>query len=177
MVEYRLFRYLKQADLHAITALESVQRSLGLASVRSLSRYDLFSFKSDDFKCEQVPFFLDLLGYSYEFVNPTKHGYVLSALPAKFAQARKDTFLLKTGVFHHDSMYHCSNRMKNKLESITVFHYLLWEIGIDLDGQSPDVVQKDLQKRLVYSTSRREGLLVNPLFEWAEWCDKGDYYG
>eukprot|EP01047_Picozoa_sp_COSAG01_P006073 COSAG01_NODE_216_length_21695_cov_83.368772_11_plen_163_part_00 len=161
MASYSLFRYLKQSDLHAITALETLRRHMGFSFITSLKRYDYWCFKSDQ---KQDDFFNFLLSGSFEFINPNKHAFYTQKLLSPMLQDQQSLILLKCQLKDAFPPLYQSSFLKEKLADVSYEKALFWEVICD---------QKTLSEAQV---SQLSSLLVNPIFETVNFCDSNEYY-
>ena len=170
--KFLLFRYLKNIDLHALTALDVLENHYNMLNIKSLKRYDFFEFDVSAKGLKDEKFFSELLLDSYEYVNPTKHGYFTTSL--KHSRSSLDRFLLKVSPINRvisETFFDSKS-----FGQIKVSQSLLWEICINKLEKPYDQMQKDLFKNIGFSHSRDHGLLVNPLFEKASWCNVNEFY-
>ncbi|MEK9657984.1 MAG: hypothetical protein VW378_06420 [bacterium] len=174
--EYRLFRYLKQPDLHAITALKTMQGLLGLSWVKSLKRYDFWTFSLVSSQCKEDDFWSLLLSGSFEFINPNKHAYDIGRLHKRRLDNRRSMFLLKSSALSPCLTLSRRSFLTDKLTDVGISYSLLWEIVCERPVEDAEACVSEMQTRLIDGQNGCSGLLVNSLFEKAEWCSQEDYY-
>jgi len=162
MIQLRLYIYTKNIDLHCVSAFESLKNRIP-SPIHQLNRYRKCTLtiavsNLADAKTELDP----LISSSYELLNPNKENYHLSTLP----QTNDASYCIEVCKQHSSDDYTRYNRLKaqyptNSLQGIK--QSIIWQF-ISSNPLSKREIQ-NLHDAAIITTSRRTGLLVNPLFE------------
>lgn len=139
----RLWTYLKNTDLHAMSAFEALHGVMEYAPLKRLRRFQLFELSGS----------LDDALQGFKVLNPNKEGYFVDILPA-------------VSVGEDEQLFLC------KVVSDSTFKWIVWEILVD-----KFVTKEDVLANVLFSTSRKKGLLVNPVCEEVVFLDTADVFG
>jgi hypothetical protein len=172
MQTVNLFAYQKNLDLHCISAKEAITQFLGFDRLINLRRFRMwdFDFTSESQDTEgQVE---SVLAGSYQILNPNKEGYYLDRIPLS-KQVADSVFYVKVTRHIADTTPELLSGVNQRLGTVLsdLKESVLWEITIDFKGDSRESVSQLVQERIVETTARDKGLLVNPLFESFEFLD------
>lgn len=151
--------YLIQSDLHSISALEMLRSVMQVPYVTRLMRYKQIeiTFKGDAPSHEQVD---QALKTSYFFVNPNKEKYCLNTFLSEDSGRT-----LKIRVTDQHPVYEASAEKKAsaifKTDVARVQTSMIWVIYLNDSAPVDEQVIEDV----VMATSRKKGLLMNPVSE------------
>ena len=143
----RVWTYLKNTDLHAMSAYETLSGVMGVSFLRRLRRFQLFEFT------EALPIVMQKIEGGFSVLNPTKEGYYLDRLPQV--------------VLRDDEQV-----MVCQIQSGQAGRSIVWEMVV-----SKDVTQAQVWEQIVVSSSRVKGLLANPIYETALFLDSANVFG
>jgi hypothetical protein len=136
----RLWTYLKNTDLHAMSAFEALQGVMGYTPLKRLRRFQLF----------ELSISLEEALQGFKVLNPNKEGYFVDKLPA-------------VSIGEDEQLFLC------KVLSDSKTKWIIWEILVD-----KSVTKEDVLANVLLSTSRKKGLLVNPVYEDVVFLDTAD---
>ncbi len=156
-----LYTFLKNTDLHAISAFDVLSHLMGYSSLISLKRYQKWDLGRAD-KMEVEP----ILSTTYLLLNLNKEFYTTTP-PSIANDGSKKTFRLEAISPHVDAqaiLKKIQNRFSNTVETLS--HTVIWDLTVCSELAIADL-QEDIMKKLVLTVSFRQGLLINPLLETA----------
>ncbi len=164
-----LFTYLKQIDLHCMSALEAIRQVLGVNYVTQLRRILKWeiSFETNNQE-ERIQWLEQLLAQSYAIVNPNKEGYYRDGIPKN----ESDSKIYYVGI---EPKFEDRNIKEDVLPPYFVSSVkelkktLVWEISVDRGAGNID--QNRLELDIVKTSSRKKGILVNPIHETYTFLD------
>lgn len=139
----RLWTYLKNTDLHAMSAFEALHGVMGYTPLKRLRRFQLFELSGS----------LEDALQGFKVLNPNKEGYFVDKLPPVLIGADEQLFLCK-------------------VLSDSQTKWIVWEILVD-----KSVTKEEVLANVLFSTSRKKGLLVNPVYEDVVFLDTADVFG
>ncbi len=151
----KLYTQLKQSDLHCLSAFEAIQRYLGYGQLRQLRR-----FGSWELELDSAADVHHILENSFYLVNPNKESYMLSQLPKPNLKEGEKRLLVKVNESESHDQTIKKIKQKTGVQLHSLHRYLIWE----LIGP----VSEDFVKNVVVSSSRTQGLLVNPVSQTFE---------
>lgn len=159
---------LKIPDVTALTAANTLRRSLGYTQLKQLLRADYYGLElvaADPAAAAELAG--ELAERTNLFVNPNKHAYkVISGSPA--ASQETDGFTVAVLVTDpNDSsaegiLEALQNRLGYGAQVQGVTRGLLWTLVLDCASLEE---AKELAREMVVTTSLDKGLLVNPHFQ------------
>ncbi len=156
-----LWVFPKTLDLHCVSAQEALVDYMGKSSLIHLRRFKLWTLSFEELTPdEEVAYLNTMIQSSFVLLNPNKEGFLMNALSRPFISG--DLSLIKVTPLVAD-------------RSSDVLQYLNSRFGAHLTGLEESIVWEigtkgalDIVSELVSSTSRRAGVLANPLFERVE---------
>ena len=160
-----VFKVLKNTDLHALSALEAVQRYLGYPNLKALRRIQLWEVGVD-----QVSDAQKILSTTFYLLNPNKETYTLGRLAESKMKAGERRFRIKVLDKEPEDLSHLISKISQKT-NVTVRslnRFLLWEMSV-VDPREEDDIRRELAEKVVVSSSRTKGLLINPVTQDFEW--------
>ncbi|MCP4051339.1 MAG: hypothetical protein GY730_11620 [bacterium] len=179
MISIDLFSYLKNTDLNCLSAFDAITMLLKYDKLKKLKKFRLWELKfSGCSKNEAVLRVKNIIDKSYYILNPNKESYYLSLLPCSGRMSVETKFLIKVkspGLLD-DSKYMRKIRQKVGVEIDAVQSSLVWEMTVEDKGLSNQELKQDLINNVIVTSSRKNGLLVNPVSEQFEFLDTDRYY-
>lgn len=166
----QLFSHLKNTDLACLSAEDAIQNLLGCHMLTQLQRYQLWEITLSDSQEQAFKSLQTILDNTYYLVNPNKESYILSHLPEK--KINPGHQLLRVEILRPDTYQQpalaakITRKTKISIESIT--QSILWEMIVKSDADLK-TLQKQLEEQIVASTSLKQGILMNPIFEQFKW--------
>ncbi len=172
MPTVNIFAYQKNLDLHCISAKEAISQFLGFDRLLNLRRFRMweFSFVNGSENPEQQ--INDVLTGSYQILNPNNEGFHISTIPRKKVDINA-VFYVKVTTHIADTTDELLVGVNQRLGTVLtdLNKSILWEITVDMDHESRPIMEKVLEEKIVITTARDKGLLVNPLFESFEFIE------
>lgn len=160
--KFTLFTYLKNPDLHAISAFEALTTLCKVDFLKGLKKYTVWEIdinaSSTHNKQQQLDTILDT---TYYIVNPNKEAYHFNVPPS--SQSFKQMFLRvesKDGFDDETLRHQIAKKCSVSCEKIN--KYIAWELLFD---HSYTINIEQILKEICHTTSREKGLLVNPIYE------------
>ena len=162
--------YLKNTDLHALSAYEAITTYLKFKSLHHLKKYTRWEIGfAPDINPESA--LKSLLEESFSLLNVNKEAYFTGDFPV--TPLKPNEHLFRVEVFsnqasdpQNEETLMQSICQKTGLTLTTLKKSLVWELSI-IDTRSRDLVEADALHKVILTTSRQEGLLVSPLYEIA----------
>ncbi len=154
-----IFTELKNTDLHAMSATEALVDLMGVTALKRLKRYQHWELTlAGDIDA--------VLKNSYAIVNVNKERYMVDALPELTVPEGCHGFRLEVhpSTPVDRSALAESLTQKSGVEVKTISKSLIWEVILSHPGHR-EQVQAFLMDNVVNTTSRTQGLLVNPILE------------
>lgn len=177
----RIFSYLKNTDLHAVSARETLISLLGvknLAVIRRLGLFEVTFDKTGKGTPEETDAMINkILTRSYYLINPNKEGYELHTLsrPAALQQGTEPTSLYLIKVIPKEPANETDTvtKIRRHLDvPVQELHSsLLWEITVK---GNPD--KNEITTHLIEATTRQAGILINPVSHTFQYLNPDDYY-
>ena len=167
---YLVHTYLKNTDLHALSAYEAISYYLHYKSIHRLKRYTRWeiSFASHENPDNKLK---ALLEDSFSLINVNKEAYFVGAFPE--THLKPDDHLFRVELFpnhaqepQNEEVLVQSILKKTEIALNGLKKTLVWELSVT-DSRSREIVQADLLEKVILTTSRQHGLLVSPLYEIA----------
>ena len=162
----RVIVYLKNMDLHAMSALQVLQSEMNVDYLTSLRRFicwdlDVQAASEEEAKCAVEA----VIQRSYFLLNENKEGYWFDGLPTRNRSGESEyvVYQVKNKVAEDFTDLCASIDLKFNLKVTGLQKSLLWEIGVK--GISHDALQERLLQDVLVTTSQKKGLLLNPLHE------------
>lgn len=170
MQSIRLFSYTKNIDLHAVSANEAITSFMGYSKLLKLRRFLLttFTLNTDSLK-EAEASVETILARTMDILNPNKEAYRFHTLPAASSKSNIEIFYvyvtpsIATGESRHIQRIF----QKTGIDVKSLEKGIVWELHVDSSGISRDQLQENVSEMLVSTTTRKKGMLSNPLFEKA----------
>ncbi len=170
-ISYDILVELKNTDLHALSAFEAITEMMQIKSLQRLKRYRLLSVILEAESLEDGHAKVEkLVQNSFLLLNPNKERYTICATGQSTqpeAVGRGQHLISVDVKSHHPldwsgtltSLTHKTNIQIHQLTA-----HIVWELLV-ADDRPRDVVRHDLTEKVVNTTSRKNGLLANPLYE------------
>lgn len=169
MKRITIYTYLKNTDLHCLSAFEVMKDTMGDAAPEQLKRFVVWDldFQVDDSRCQAQ---LDLiLNKSYRILNPNKHAYYQGGLPEDTLSPEYARFHVKIEKqYDQDEAAICAQmnrQLGTKLCGLST--YVVYSMVVAKNGLSRGALEDNIRITLLDSRSIQQGFLVNPLFEIA----------
>ncbi len=162
--QFLLFTTLKNTDLHALSAYEALTEILGQTDITRIRRFQKWEIAIEADSQETAQKNLDfVLKNSFILVNVNKEAAFLDKIPDFNASESMLVQVASQLPQNHDATIE-RIRLKTGVSVYSLKKYLIWEIS------SPSVKNgtQHLWDHAVVTTSRQQGILVNPLYETAE---------
>ncbi|MDA1352870.1 MAG: hypothetical protein O3A01_00175 [bacterium] len=157
----KLFVYNKNADLHCISAKETLIHTMGVSDLKHLQRYTMWEIEFEN-SANNNDTITTLLNKSYLLSNPNKHHHSVETPPKNTpnywyievkSQAKGEDIETKNAL---------NKSFNAKIKTLT--QSIVWEIELT----SPDHnTEHFISTKLALTTNKENGLLVNPLYETA----------
>ena len=81
MNKLKIITYLKNADLHCMTAKETIQQHIPHIQLKSLKRFDCWEIESKHSQDELIEKMKLIINSTFFLLNPNKESYFLTAIP------------------------------------------------------------------------------------------------
>ena len=171
MNKLKVITYLKNADLHCMTAKETIQQHITHIQLKSLRRFDCWEIESKQPQDELIEKMKLIINSTFYLLNPNKESYFLTAIPK---QNHPPHLLVNIESKLQDLNEKLIEKIENKANIMIkgIKKSILWEITID----NKDKNESDLMDEIVLSTSLDKGLLANPYLEKISICNQKEYY-
>lgn len=169
----KLFTYLKNTDLHAISATEAIRSYMKFTDLNCLKRYQVWEFDIDSDASNLDDLIQQIVSDSYYLVNSNKQSYFLNKLPQPKVQNNQEVFLLTVEKKFHQGEHLIEEKITEKtgIQLKNLKQYLLWEIHVK--AQHPlEFLKKQVETILGPTESTENGLLVNRFYETYQFVDK-----
>ena len=163
-----VYTYLLNADLACMSAEKTIKEVMGHTDLISLSRYTKWVFEYDS-DIENPKAFKDVLEKSYYILNANKEKYTLNQLPK--SKTLKDEIeiiaevTLKEEPKNTQSLKKIQTKVSIPIRSIK--KSTLWKLRVKKGKKSIQELVHSVEKRMVYTKTFNNGLLVNPIYETA----------
>ena len=161
MSTIKLYTYLKNPDLHAISAQEAITTLLNYDYVKGLRRYGCWELTFDDTSSNANEQLNTILDSTYYIVNPNKEAYIESILPTPNNFKQELVKVTPKDKVDYRSIAKTINK-KCKTTLIQLEFYTVWEILLD---QNSTIDTNQILSEICLTTSVKEGLLANPISE------------
>jgi hypothetical protein len=166
MPNVNIFAYQKNLDLHCISAKEAISQFLGFDRLVNLRRFRMWEFsfmhthESPELQVNAV------LAGSYQILNPNNEGFHVGHIPATQADSNA-VFYVKVTTHIADTTDELMSGVNKRLGAVLsgLKRSILWEITVNMHHESRSIVEALLEEKVIATTARDKGLLVNPLFE------------
>ena len=161
MATTKLYTYLKNPDLHAISAHEAITSLLNYDYVKGLRRYGCWELTFDETNMPSNTQLKTILDNTYYIVNPNKEASIEDKLsnPANYKQN-----LIKVSpkdkVDYDNTVNSINKKCNTKLTNLDF--YTVWEILCDKDS---NIESNQILSQICLTTSVKEGILANPISE------------
>jgi phosphoribosylformylglycinamidine (FGAM) synthase PurS component len=165
---FSLYTTLKNTDLHALSAFEALTELLGQHQLVQLRRFQKWELTLSAASQSEATQQLDtVLKQSFILANTNKEHFYIDVLPELSHSPNRSSFLVQVTPKQPQDFQSTIDRIQQKTGVLFqhLTRSLLWEISIKDDGQPSS--RQALLDQLVLTQSRKQGLLVNPLYETA----------
>ena len=161
MSTIKLYTYLKNPDLHAISAQEAISTLLGYTYIKGLRRYGCWELSFDDTSDNANTQLKTILESTYYIVNPNKEAYIESTLPTPNNFKQELVKVSPKDKVDYSNIAKTINK-KCKTKLIQLEFYTVWEILCD---QNSTIDTSQILSEICLTTSVKEGILANPISE------------
>lgn len=165
-----LYTYLKNTDLHALSAFEAITNYLSFSALKRLKRFTKWELEFSAQENVQAAL-KRLLEESFSILNLNKEAYFLGTKPEATAKAQEHIFHIE--VFSNqapepgpDLELIKAIQQKTGIQLKDLRKSLVWELTV-VGKNTPEGHKEALLKEVILTTSRQKGLLVSPLYEIA----------
>ena len=174
----KLYTYLKNTDLHAISALEAMQHYMGYKDIRSLKRYVTWTFDLDCEDDEVSQYVKQIVTDTYYIVNPNKQLYYLNCLPHPTLSKDCTSVALEVKKNFQEGESDVSDKVfeRTGCRLHALKQSLVWEIIVESKGRDQDTIKSYLSSSIGSTLSRNKGLLVNSFYETYLFLDESSLY-
>ena len=154
MSKHSIYTWAKNRDLHATSAFEALTHELGFTYLKTLYRFDKTTLElAHPEKLE------DALTQCFDLVNLNNAYYQLDSLPSFIPSEAVIASVAPKSEQHHESLIAKLNTFFGL--GITHLHKeTVWVF--DVTG---DISAEQLRSDLITTTSPKQGLLANPIYE------------
>ncbi|RAP36120.1 hypothetical protein DID80_05660 [Candidatus Marinamargulisbacteria bacterium SCGC AAA071-K20] len=174
----KLYTYLKNTDLHAISALEAIQHYMGYTDVVTLKRHLTWTFDLDcnDKKLSQQ--IERIVSDTYYIVNPNKQSYYVNFLPKPTISNDQSCVALEVEKDFKEGESEISEKIfeKTGIKLNKLKQSLVWEVVVNSKNRDYDTIKNDLNNSITNTSSRGQGLLVNSFYETHQFLDEKALY-
>lgn len=164
----KLFSQLKNTDLACLSAQDAIKSLLSYDALSHLTRYTLWELDiEDNSQAQAIEKIRTILDTSYYLINPNKEAYFLAHLPKPDPDSSSLLFFVKV----YDPKMVAQKNISEKIVRKTgipiqsVRKYTLWQLVVLSQGKPSASIQKELEERVVLSTSTTQGILANSVYE------------
>ncbi len=160
-----IYTELKNTDLHAMSAAEALVDLMGVSNLKRLKRYQHWRITLEgDIQ--------NVLKNSYAIVNVNKEHFRVGDMPAMNVSKGAHGFRFEvqpvTPVDRSGLAKSLSQKSGVKVHDVA--KTLVWEIVLE-SAESRAAVEQTLVAHILNTTSRTQGLLVNPILETVQLLD------
>jgi|APSaa5957512576_1039674.scaffolds.fasta_scaffold123955_2 hypothetical protein len=179
MQSINLFSYLKNTDLPCLSGFQAITHLLKHTYIKSLKRMQLweltFNTATPDLALKELD---NIINNSYYIINPNKEAYHLEKIAKPSCSNNEVPFLIKVTSKQPSKKEQLINKIKQKVDTnlVSIHSSLIWEIVAENNSNDIDSLKKKLQQDIIITSSRKEGVLINPLYEQANFLDINQYY-
>lgn len=162
-----IYTHLKNTDLHAVSAFEALVDMMHETTIKKIHRYQHWQLTLNLTPETTVDAAIaQILKRSYSIVNTNKETYTLNRIPELPSSPNTQCFRfeIKSKQNSKNEALAKALTLKTEVEITAITKTLIWEMVVQ-DDRPRDVVEKELLSRVVKTTSRTQGLLMNPLYE------------
>ena len=171
LFSYDILVELKNTDLHALSAYEAITDMMAFTSLIRLKRYRRLEITLDaNSQADGQKAVEGLIQNSFVLLNPNKERYTVyqkgSAMLTHNALPGQHVICVDVKA-HHTPDWSATLSTLNHKAAINITQlnaHIMWEL-IVADDRPRDTVLQDIAEKVVYTTSRKNGLLANPLYE------------
>jgi hypothetical protein len=173
-----LYTYLKNTDLHAISAMEAIQSYMGYSDIQSLKRYLTWTFDLDCSESEVESTIEKVVSDTYYIVNPNKQSYYLNSLPKPQLSQDSSCVALKVEKNFEEGESAISEKVfeKTGVKLQNLKQSLIWEVSVETQGRDISTIKQDIDSKIGLTVSRGQGLLVNSFYETHQFLDENALY-
>ncbi len=157
----KLFTHLKNTDLEAVSAYQTITELLHFSALTGLSRKRLWELtveetKETKFQVQKV------LSESYYLSNPNKEKVYQDQPPPVVCGANEVVFLVLVSPTQKESYENLRESLKNRFGLVCskIQKSVLWELTISKEAA---ITEEMLLRQVVLCSEK--GILVNPLYE------------
>ena len=168
LFDVHVYTQLKNTDLHALSAYEAITQIMNFERLKSLYRYGSWTLTLEASSQEEANDTVKkILDNSYYILNPNKESYVLNTLPSLSAGEHDCIKLLtvKQSIAFDDQSLIQKIKQKVGISLHRIDNARIWVLKVDKKGVSDTDINMDITTRIVKTSSRQNGLLVNPFYE------------
>jgi phosphoribosylformylglycinamidine (FGAM) synthase PurS component len=174
-----VYSYLLNADLACMTANETIVRMLGFSKLLHLRRFDYWDIEIEaESEALAQKDIKHILSASYYLLNPNKSGYSLNAIEKPGLKLNESVFLVNVASkepFNRTDLIKKINQ-KVGVNIASLRKSVVWELIVDTNEMSQEALEKELLEEVVVSSSRKKGILLNPINEEARILDGSRVY-
>jgi hypothetical protein len=175
----RLFSNLKNTDLQCLSAYEAINEMLGYKSLKGLRRLTIWEVEVEGIASEEGASVLEkVLKQSYYLINPNKEHYQLNQLKAPSVKDGQSVFLAKVISENEFDDQQTIRKIQQKfgIQIKSLSRSVLWEMIVENQSLTYSELQEDLFNKVIISSSRENGLLINPVHQRCEWLATDSIY-
>ncbi|RAP34133.1 hypothetical protein DID75_00735 [Candidatus Marinamargulisbacteria bacterium SCGC AG-410-N11] len=175
MIKLRLFSFLTYVDLECISAKEAIIQQLKVESLDSIKKYNMFEIQLDVETRKVAEDYLNkIIGSSYYLLNSNKESYYINNIELKHKEYLDNTFFVKVNKLIANDEQKILGNIKNKLHVpiARLNKSIVWELKF----KNNDLSKEEITNKIINTTNRNEGLLVNPLFERFSFLESNSIY-
>ncbi len=177
-MKIKIFTYLKSTDLHCMSAYDAITMLLDYKKLKRIRRFIYWELALNANTVQEAEQLVKKINQSsYYILNPNKEAYHISKLPKPKIESQYQVVLVKVDTpysLNEDRLIKkISQKVGITIKSVT--RSLLWELVIN-DKQPLATLQKELAERVITTSNRKQGLLVNLINESYRFIDPAIYY-
>jgi hypothetical protein len=174
-----LFTYLKNSDLHCISAQNAILNLLKYDKLLCLKRKSLWDLAFSCNSQEEAEQELEqIISKTYYIINPNKEAFYLEKLPTPNIQNSYEQFVLQVISNQPTKENIILNKIQQKVQGTlsSIKKTMVWEISVKKENQSREDLKKELLENVIITSSHNQGILINPVYEKANFLDPAKIY-
>ncbi len=175
MTTVTVYSFLKNSDLDCLSAFEAIKSVMKFEKLHSLRRFRVLEIQhlnSDE--TTAINEVENIINNTYFLLNQNKEGVFINHLPQRQVKDNHYVSLVKVRNKDNDDMSDTIQKIqqKSQIQLSSIKESMLWELTVTHSGQSQSEKEKEIEEKVVTTTSIQKGLLCNPIFQTSEFVSK-----
>ena len=170
-----LYSYLKNSDLDCLSAFEAIKSVMKYEKLSSLRRFRVIEIvhPSSD-KQLAIKEVETIINTTYFLLNQNKEGVFVNHLPNRKLKENQKVSLIKVASKESEDMSDTIKKIqqKSQIKIDTINESMLWELTVNDSEKNQIELEKEIEEKIVTTSSIQKGLLCNPIFQTSEFVSK-----